>query len=254
MCARPHPPCMGLGRADSQSHQVFATGNGARVLHPFAVPRGHGACCAIPAVRCLLLRRRYWGRLYLVRRGACMGLGRADSQSHQVRPETGRGYFIPRNGACAPTCGVCAPPPVLGPVVSGARLSLSTGPTPQAPPDARSIQMHQTPWLFATSLPHHRDAGARIKRICAQRMQIEENIHDLWSHRFGFAQRYTRTKRPEPSESRRDRLREMTLHTANLHGAASNISLSGKFACQSIVRPCRTQPLFGQTQTGGTRV
>ena len=62
-------------------------------------------------------------------------------------------------------------------------------------------QMHQTPWLLATSLPHHRGAGSRIKRIYAQRMQIEETIRDLKSHRFGFALRYARTRRPERLET-----------------------------------------------------
>ena len=57
--------------------------------------------------------------------------------------------------------------------------------------------MHRTPWLLATSLAHHRGAGTRIKRIYAQRMQIEETIRDLKSHRFGFALRYARTKRLE---------------------------------------------------------
>ena len=62
-------------------------------------------------------------------------------------------------------------------------------------------QMHRTPWLLATSLPHHRDAATRIKRIYAQRMQIEETIRDLKNHRFGFALRYARTKRPERLEA-----------------------------------------------------
>ena len=60
---------------------------------------------------------------------------------------------------------------------------------------------HRTPWLLATSLPHHRGAGDEIKRIYAQRMQIEETIRDLKSHRFGFALRYARTKRPERLEA-----------------------------------------------------
>ena len=47
-------------------------------------------------------------------------------------------------------------------------------------------QLHRTPWLLATSLPHHSGAGARIKRIYAQRMQIEETIRDLKSHRWGI--------------------------------------------------------------------
>ena len=68
-------------------------------------------------------------------------------------------------------------------------------------PRAKYRKMHRTPWLLATSLPHHRGAGTRIKRIYAQRMQIEETIRDLKSHRFGFALRYARTKRPERLEA-----------------------------------------------------
>ena len=66
---------------------------------------------------------------------------------------------------------------------------------------AKYRQMHRTPWLLATSLPHHRGAGTRIKRIYAQRMQIEETLRDLKSHRFGFALRYARTRRPERLEA-----------------------------------------------------
>ena len=66
---------------------------------------------------------------------------------------------------------------------------------------AKYRQRHRTPWLLATSLPHHRRAATRIKRIYAQRMQIEETIRDLKSHRFGFALRYARTKRPERLEA-----------------------------------------------------
>ena len=62
-------------------------------------------------------------------------------------------------------------------------------------------QLYRTPWLLATSLPHHRGAGTRIKHIYAQRMQIEETIRDLKCHRFGFALRYARTKRPERLEA-----------------------------------------------------
>ena len=42
--------------------------------------------------------------------------------------------------------------------------------------------MHQTPWLLPTSLPHHRGAGTGIKRIYAQRMQIELIFKELKSH------------------------------------------------------------------------
>ena len=62
-------------------------------------------------------------------------------------------------------------------------------------------QLHRTPWLLATSLPHQCGAGARIKRIYAQRMQIKETIRDLKCYRSGFALRYARTKRPERLEA-----------------------------------------------------
>ena len=57
--------------------------------------------------------------------------------------------------------------------------------------------MHRTPWLLANSLPRHRGACTRSKRIYAQRMQIEETVRDLERHRFAFALRNARTKRPE---------------------------------------------------------
>ena len=63
-----------------------------------------------------------------------------------------------------------SPSPLLVSVVSGARLSPGTGPG-----RAKYRQLHRTPWLFAASLPHHRRAGDQIKRIYAQRMQIEED-------------------------------------------------------------------------------
>ena len=66
---------------------------------------------------------------------------------------------------------------------------------------AKDRKPHRTPWLLATSLPHHPGAGEEIKRFYAQRMQIEETIRDLKSHRFGFALRYARTKRPERLEA-----------------------------------------------------
>ena len=47
---------------------------------------------------------------------------------------------------------------------------------------AKYRQMHQTPWLLPTSLHHHRGAGTGIKRIYAQRMQIELIFKELKSH------------------------------------------------------------------------
>ena len=61
--------------------------------------------------------------------------------------------------------------------------------------------MHHTLRLHVTSLPHRRGASTRIQRIYAQRMQIEETIRDPKSHRFGFALRYVRTRRPERLEA-----------------------------------------------------
>lgn len=58
-------------------------------------------------------------------------------------------------------------------------------------------RLHRAPWLLATSLPHHRGSAARIVRAYAQRMEIEETFRDLKNHRWGFALRYARTKRPE---------------------------------------------------------
>ena len=139
---------MGLGRANSKSHQILATGNRALVLHSFAVPRGH-------------------------RTGA----------SHRLAVSV-------------------APAPVLGPTVSGARVARSPGPAPRKRRTSRAKyrQMHRTPWLLATSLPHHRGAGTRIKRIYAQRMQIEETIRDLRATDSGS--RCVTRERSAPSASK----------------------------------------------------
>ena len=65
--------------------------------------------------------------------------------------------------------------------------------------------MHTTPWLLATSLPHHRGAGTRIKRIYAQRMQTQYSgryymafVLDPDGHNeFGLRVRGFVRKRPE---------------------------------------------------------
>jgi hypothetical protein len=62
-------------------------------------------------------------------------------------------------------------------------------------------RLHRAPWLLATSLPHHRRAGALIKRAYTRRMEIEETFRDLKSHRWGFALRYAQTKNPKRLES-----------------------------------------------------
>lgn len=54
-------------------------------------------------------------------------------------------------------------------------------------------RLHKAPWLLATSLPHERDGARRVKRLYAQRMQIEETFRDTKSHRWGFGLRYARS-------------------------------------------------------------
>ncbi len=61
-------------------------------------------------------------------------------------------------------------------------------------------RLHRTPWLLATSLPHTRGSAQRVMRAYASRMEIEEAFRDLKNHRWGFALRYARTKRPERLE------------------------------------------------------
>ena len=55
-------------------------------------------------------------------------------------------------------------------------------------------RLHRAPWLLATSLPHDDTAGARIKRLYASRMQIEETFRDVKSHRWGLGLRYCRSR------------------------------------------------------------
>jgi hypothetical protein len=55
-------------------------------------------------------------------------------------------------------------------------------------------RLHRAPWLLATSLPHDDTAGARIKRVYASRMQIEETFRDMKSHRWGLGLRYCRSR------------------------------------------------------------
>lgn len=61
-------------------------------------------------------------------------------------------------------------------------------------------KLYRAPWLLATSLPHHRGAGAIVKRVYARRMQIEETFRDLKSHRWGCGLRYARTLEPKRLE------------------------------------------------------
>jgi hypothetical protein len=53
-------------------------------------------------------------------------------------------------------------------------------------------RLHRAPWLLATSLPHKKGSERQIKRLYAQRMQIEETFRDAKCHRWGFGLRYAR--------------------------------------------------------------
>jgi hypothetical protein len=46
--------------------------------------------------------------------------------------------------------------------------------------------------LLATSLPHESGSSRKIKKLYAQRMQIEETFRDTKSHRWGFGLHYAR--------------------------------------------------------------
>ena len=61
-------------------------------------------------------------------------------------------------------------------------------------------RLHRSPWLLATSLPHHRNAAKQIMNAYAARMQIEEAFRDLKNHRWGHALRYARSKSPQRLE------------------------------------------------------
>jgi Transposase DDE domain len=53
-------------------------------------------------------------------------------------------------------------------------------------------RLHRAPWLLATSLPHNRFAGRRVKQLYAQRMQIEETFRDVKNPRWGLGLHYAR--------------------------------------------------------------
>jgi hypothetical protein len=59
---------------------------------------------------------------------------------------------------------------------------------------------HRSPWLLATSLRHESGSSRRIKRLYAQRMQIEETFRDTKCHRWGFGLRYARCSSPRRLE------------------------------------------------------
>jgi hypothetical protein len=60
---------------------------------------------------------------------------------------------------------------------------------------AKMRRSAKEPWMLATSL--NKTSPAKIARIYAQRMQIEETFRDAKSPRFGFALSYARTSSPE---------------------------------------------------------
>jgi hypothetical protein len=61
-------------------------------------------------------------------------------------------------------------------------------------PNAKMYRkLHRAPWLLATSLPHEPGSERRIKQLYATRMQIEEELRDTKSHRWGFGLRYARS-------------------------------------------------------------
>jgi hypothetical protein len=60
-------------------------------------------------------------------------------------------------------------------------------------PHARTYRrLHRAPWLIASSLPHEAGSSQKIKKLYAQRMQIEETFRDTKSHRWGFGLHYAR--------------------------------------------------------------
>ena len=51
-------------------------------------------------------------------------------------------------------------------------------------------RLHKAPWLLATSLPHGRLMGRKVKQLYATRMQIEQTFRDTQCHRWGLSLRY----------------------------------------------------------------
>lgn len=72
---------------------------------------------------------------------------------------------------------------------------------PKQPNTTLYRRLHRAPWLLATSLPHDRLSGRRIKQLYAQRMQIEETFRDVKNHRWGFGLRYARCNTAERLQS-----------------------------------------------------
>jgi hypothetical protein len=68
------------------------------------------------------------------------------------------------------------------------------GPRGIQPNETMYRRLHRAPWLLATSLPHDDTAGARIRKLYASRMQIEETFRDMKSHRWGLGLRYCRCR------------------------------------------------------------
>jgi hypothetical protein len=68
------------------------------------------------------------------------------------------------------------------------------GRPPKRSRSRRYRKLHRAPWLLATSLPHERFSCRKIKRLYAQRMQIEETFRDVKNHRWGMSLRYARSR------------------------------------------------------------
>ncbi len=252
---------MGLGRADSNSHQVLATGNGALVLHPFAVPRGLGACApcrrAVSVAPSPVLGPVVSGARLSLSAGPTSqapNLSREESTNapnpvvarHAAAASPWRRYpdqthlrpaYADRGDHSRPQ-----EPPIR------VRAAVCANEVPQAP---RSSAAHR-----CTGFIHSVGAGScrRRPRHWARHFQVNTERRRPCRRRC-FSIRISEVcAMYRAHESRCDRLRAMTFHMANLHEKASDISLSGRFACYSLFRPCRTLPLFGRSKTGGTRV
>jgi hypothetical protein len=64
----------------------------------------------------------------------------------------------------------------------------------------RCRKLYKDPWLLATSLPPAAPAAARVVKLYALRMKIEESLRDTKNTRWGFALSYARCRRAERLE------------------------------------------------------
>jgi len=61
----------------------------------------------------------------------------------------------------------------------------------------RYKKTNNDPWLLVSSLTPIKNLAEIMVKICKLRMQIEENIRDSKSHKFGFSLNDSRTRKPE---------------------------------------------------------